>query len=253
VIRKTRLARRPTRTCWRIGIPAPNSGQGGRVSRPDQAQGTYIDALPALVDPRTGRLHTPSTSRGGHGRLSSSDPNLQTSYPHELAIASATPSWLIPVSDRVSRLSQIELRVLAHFSQDPPFSTRLLWSGHPRRTAAEVFNVALDAVSSEQRRIAKPSTSAWFSGRPTWVGPNPAHRARRRPRYIERYFSATHAAPVHGRGIAEARRTARCLPCSGAPGAAQIKSSRPRNATTPSAWPATRPSRDRPPICSSWP
>jgi len=222
-------------------------------------KGTYIDALPALVDPRTGRLHTTfNQAVAATGRLSSSDPNLQnipirTELGHRIRNAFvADPGFQIVSAD----YSQIELRVLAHFSQDPAFLDAFA-SGQDihRRTAAEVFNVALDAVSSEQRRIAKAINFGLVSGRPTLGWPKPAHRARRRPR-LHRTLLPTlctrapvhgrghRRGPTHGRGVTLLGRT-RTLP--------QIKSSRPRNATTPSAWPATRLSRAQPPICSSWP
>ena len=120
---------------------------------------TYIDALPALVHPRTGRLHTTfNQAVAATGRLSSSEPNLQnipirTDVGRRIREAFvADPGYHIVSAD----YSQIELRILAHFSQDPAFLDAFR-SGADihQRTAAEVFSISPDSVSAEQRRIAK--------------------------------------------------------------------------------------------------
>ena len=120
---------------------------------------TYIDALPALVHPRTGRLHTTfNQAVAATGRLSSSEPNLQnipirTEVGRRIRQAFvADPGYHIVSAD----YSQIELRILAHFSQDPAFLDAFR-SGADihQRTAAEVFGLSPDAVTAEQRRIAK--------------------------------------------------------------------------------------------------
>jgi DNA polymerase-1 len=135
-------------------------------------KGTYIDALPALVNPRTGRLHTTfDQAVAATGRLSSSDPNLQN-IPIRSEIGKkirhafvADPGFQMVSAD----YSQIELRVLAHFSQDPAFldAFRAGVDIH-RRTAAEVFGVA-EAERSPMSSGAspRPSTSVWCSGRAT--------------------------------------------------------------------------------------
>jgi DNA polymerase-1 len=120
---------------------------------------TYIDALPALVHARTGRLHTTfNQAVAATGRLSSSEPNLQnipirTEVGRRIRQAFvADPGYRIVSAD----YSQIELRILAHFSEDPAFLDAFR-SGQDihQRTAAEVFNLGLEAVTPEQRRIAK--------------------------------------------------------------------------------------------------
>jgi DNA polymerase I len=120
---------------------------------------TYIDALPALVHPRTGRLHTTfNQAVAATGRLSSSEPNLQnipirTELGRRIRAAFiADPGYRIVSAD----YSQIELRILAHFSEDPAFLDAFR-SGQDihQRTAAEVFQVPLAAVTADQRRIAK--------------------------------------------------------------------------------------------------
>ena len=120
---------------------------------------TYVDALPALVHARTGRLHTTfNQAVAATGRLSSSEPNLQnipirTELGRRIREAFvADPGHLLVSAD----YSQIELRILAHFSDDPAFLAAFR-AGEDihQRTAAEVFGVPLAEVSAEHRRIAK--------------------------------------------------------------------------------------------------
>jgi len=122
-------------------------------------KGTYVDALPALIDPRTGRLHTSFNQAGAAtGRLSSSNPNLhnipiRTELGREIRAAFVPrPGWKLVVAD----YSQIELRLLAHMSHD-----RLLVEAFRNgedihtRTAAEVMGVPPLMVTPEARRNAK--------------------------------------------------------------------------------------------------
>ncbi|ABS26656.1 DNA polymerase I [Anaeromyxobacter sp. Fw109-5] len=122
-------------------------------------KGTYVDALPQLVDPRDGRIHTTFHQAGAAtGRLSSSDPNLQnipvrTELSRRIRAAFvAPPGWRLLSAD----YSQIELRILAHYSDDPALleAFRLREDVHTR-TAAETFGVATGEVTSDMRRIAK--------------------------------------------------------------------------------------------------
>ncbi|HSD11177.1 MAG TPA: DNA polymerase I, partial [Candidatus Binatia bacterium] len=120
---------------------------------------TYVDSLPALVDPETRRIHCSfNQTVAATGRLSSSDPNLQN-IPIRTEEGRRLRAAFLPA--RGHRLisadySQIELRVLAHMSDDPT----LISAFHERedihmRTAAEVFGVDAGAVSADQRRAAK--------------------------------------------------------------------------------------------------
>jgi DNA polymerase-1 len=122
-------------------------------------KGTYIDALPELIDPKNGRVHTTFNQTGAAtGRLSSSNPNLQnipirTALGREIRAAFVPrDGWKLVVAD----YSQIELRLLAHMSRDP-----VLLDAFSRgedihtRTAAEVFRVPPLMVTSEMRRNAK--------------------------------------------------------------------------------------------------
>ncbi|MDR3557114.1 MAG: DNA polymerase I [Syntrophobacteraceae bacterium] len=122
-------------------------------------KGTYADALPRLVRPETGRIHTSfNQAVTATGRLSSSNPNLQNipirSYEgrriREAFIAA--PGNLLMSAD----YSQIELRVLAHYSRDESLTDSFNNDEDVhRRTASEIFGVDLSDVTSEMRRQAK--------------------------------------------------------------------------------------------------
>jgi DNA polymerase I len=120
---------------------------------------TYVDALPPLIEPSTGRLHTRFSQTGAAtGRLSSSEPNLQnipvrTELSRQIRAAFvAEPGWALLSAD----YSQIELRILAHFSEDPVL-VEAFRTGQDihSRTAQEVFGVGPMAQSAEHRRAAK--------------------------------------------------------------------------------------------------
>ncbi|PWU02356.1 MAG: DNA polymerase I [Terriglobia bacterium] len=122
-------------------------------------KGTYVDALPALIDSRTGRLHTSFNQTGAAtGRLSSSNPNLQnipirTQLGREIRAAFIPrEGWKLLTAD----YSQIELRLLAHFSKDR-LLTEAFRSGEDIhiRTASEVMRVPPLMVTPEARRNAK--------------------------------------------------------------------------------------------------
>jgi DNA polymerase-1 len=120
---------------------------------------TYVDALPKLIQPETGRLHTSfSQTTAATGRLSSSDPNLQnipirTELGREIRAAFVAEKEKILLS---ADYSQIELRVMAHFSGDPVLIDAFR-NGEDihARTAQEVFGVGPMAQNAEHRRAAK--------------------------------------------------------------------------------------------------
>ena len=120
---------------------------------------TYVDALPAAVNPATGRLHTSFNQTGAAtGRLSSSEPNLQNipvrgeDGRRIRAAFVAPPGALLIAAD----YSQIELRVLAHLSGDPALRDAFTRGQDIHaRTAAEVFGVLPEAVNADMRRVAK--------------------------------------------------------------------------------------------------
>jgi DNA polymerase-1 len=120
---------------------------------------TYVDALPALVNPRDGRLHTSFNQAGAEtGRLSSNNPNLQnipvrSELGREIRRAFvAAPGAKLLAAD----YTQVELRILAHISQDEAMlaAFRAGVDIH-KATAATIYGVPLEQVTSEQRSIAK--------------------------------------------------------------------------------------------------
>ncbi len=120
---------------------------------------TYIDALPPLVDPRTGRIHPRFHQLGAAtGRLSASDPNVQN-IPIRGAEGARIREAFIPADGRIlvsADYSQVELRILAHYSGDPSLVEAFVHGDDiHRRTAAEVAGIALSDVSDEQRARAK--------------------------------------------------------------------------------------------------
>ncbi len=122
-------------------------------------KGTYVDALPALLHPKTRRIHTDfNQAVTATGRLSSSNPNLQnipvrSARGREIRKAFVPQAgWKLVVAD----YSQIELRLMAHLSEDPKLLAAYL-NGEDihRLTASEVFDVPLAEVTGEQRAAAK--------------------------------------------------------------------------------------------------
>ncbi len=125
---------------------------------------TYVDALPKLVNPKTGRVHTSYNQTGTvTGRLSSSDPNLQN-IPIRTEIGRrvrnafiAEPGWSLIKAD----YSQVELRILAHVSQDPAMLEAFARGEDIHATtAAAVYGVPLSEVTPELRRVAKTANFA---------------------------------------------------------------------------------------------
>jgi DNA polymerase-1 len=121
---------------------------------------TYVDALPAMVSDKTGRLHTRFNQAGtGTGRLSSSDPNLQN-IPVQSEEGRKIRRAFVPSEGQVllsADYSQIELRVLAHLSQDPQLIEAFKYETDIHsKTAREILNIPpLLEVTSEARRIGK--------------------------------------------------------------------------------------------------
>ena len=156
-------------------------------------ESTYIDALPAVVHPETGRIHTSfSQTVAATGRLSSSDPNLQN-IPIRRELGRdirrgfiPRRGWLLVAAD----YSQIELRLLAHLSGDPALVQGFQTGGDiHRQTAAIIFDVPIELVSSEMRGRAKTINFATIYGQ----GPHALSRqlkithAEARA-FIDRYF-----------------------------------------------------------------
>ncbi|MBV8049618.1 MAG: DNA polymerase I [Acidobacteriaceae bacterium] len=154
---------------------------------------TYVDALPALLNPSTGRLHTTFSQTGtATGRLSSANPNLQnipirTELGREIRAAfTVDPGHILLAAD----YSQIELRLLAHFSKDP-----LLVEAYRRGddihtlTASQVFGVPPLMVTAEHRRQAKVVNFGIVYGlSPFGLSQNLGIDTSEAKKFIEAYF-----------------------------------------------------------------
>jgi DNA polymerase-1 len=159
-------------------------------------KGTYADALPALVHPRTGRIHTSFNQLvAATGRLSSSNPNLMNiPVRNELGrrIRQAfvpEPGWRFVAGD----YSQIELRILAHFSEEPALvdAFRRGEDIHAR-TAAEILRADPAAVTPDMRRLAKVVNFGILYGLSGFGLSQAASIGRAEAQqFIDRYF-ATH-------------------------------------------------------------
>jgi len=154
---------------------------------------TYTDKLAALADPATGRVHTHfAQAVAVTGRLSSNDPNLQN-IPVRTAEGRRIREAFIAPPGRVIAscdYSQIELRIMAHLSGDEA----LLKAFHDgvdvhRATAAEVFGVAVEEVTSEQRRYAKVINFGLIYGMSSYgLAKNLGIDVQAAKNYIDRYF-----------------------------------------------------------------
>lgn len=175
---------------------------------------TYLDSLPTLVNPRTGRVHTSYNQTGAvTGRISSSDPNLQNipirtelgRQVRKAFVADGAPDWLMLSAD----YSQIELRVLAHLSKDEA----LLAAFHRGEdihaaTGSMMFEVPIDKVTPDMRRIAKIlnfgviyGLSAYGISQQTEFSPEEGQR------FIDTYFSKYPSIRAYLDGIKQQART----------------------------------------------
>jgi len=120
---------------------------------------TYTDKLPLQIDPDTGRIHTSyHQAVAATGRLSSSDPNLQNIPIRTAEGRKVRQAFIAPKGKCIlaADYSQIELRIMAHLSQDPGLTEAFEHNVDVHRlTAAEVFGETLEGVSDDQRRSAK--------------------------------------------------------------------------------------------------
>ena len=134
----------------------------------EKLRSTYVDALPKLVNPGTGRIHASfNQTVAATGRLSSSDPNLQN-IPIRTALGREVRKGFVAEEGSVflaADYSQIELRILAHFSGDEAFVSafREGLDVH-RQTAAVIFEVPVEKVTGEQRARAKTINFATLYG-----------------------------------------------------------------------------------------
>lgn len=154
---------------------------------------TYVKTLPAIINPKTGKIHTHfQPSNAATGRLSSDNPNLQN-IPVRTENGRKLRKGFIPSKGRTllsADYSQVELRLLAHFSQDKS----MLEAFHNnldihRQTASEVFEVPLDQVTKDQRNGAKAINFGLMYGQ-TSFGLSQALRISQgeAKKYITSYF-----------------------------------------------------------------
>lgn len=157
---------------------------------------TYVDALPALVNPSTGRIHTNYNQTGSAtGRVSSNDPNVQNipvrtelgRQVRKAFIAEDAPQWTLLGAD----YSQIELRILAHISQDEGLLTAF-HNGEDIHdaTAASLYNAPIDAVTKKMRDVAKIMNFGVLYGlSPFGIRRQTGFSADDGKKFIDTYFS----------------------------------------------------------------
>ena len=159
---------------------------------------TYVDALPSMIDPDTGRIHTRfNQATTATGRISSSDPNLQnipirTEMGRRIRRAFiASKGFMILSAD----YSQIELRILTHITQDATlmdsFSREV---DIHARTASEIFGIPLDQVSEDQRRQAKTINFGIIYG----MGPHKLSRELGIKRDVAKHYIENYLAKYPG-------------------------------------------------------
>lgn len=179
---------------------------------------TYIDVLPKLINPKTGRIHTSfNQTATATGRLSSSDPNLQNipirgewgrrireTFIAEVGIDSQREGNLLLSAD----YSQVELRILAHLSDDDGLinAFRNNLDIHTR-TASEIFGLPIDKVTPDIRRIAKTVNFGVIYGiSPFGLSETLSISRDEAKKYIEQYFNRHHGVKSYiERTLEEAR------------------------------------------------
>jgi DNA polymerase-1 len=155
---------------------------------------TYTDKLPLSVNRSTGRVHTSySQATAVTGRLASNDPNLQNIPIRTAEGRRIREAFIAPTGSRIvsADYSQIELRIMAHLSGDTGL-LKAFANGEDihRATAAEVFGITQDAVTSEQRRFAKVTNFGLIYGMSAFGLASQLNIERAAAQqYIDRYFS----------------------------------------------------------------
>ena len=174
---------------------------------------TYVDALPRLIHAETGRLHTSFSQTGtATGRLSSSDPNLQN-IPVRTELGRQIRAEFVASSGNTllsADYSQIELRILAHFSEDPVL-VEAFRKGQDihSRTAEEVFGVGPMAQNAEHRRAAKAINFGIIYGQtPFGLAAQLGIDQKEAAKFIAAYFARYRGVKQYlDRSLAEARKT----------------------------------------------
>jgi DNA polymerase-1 len=159
----------------------------------EKLRSTYVDALPQLVIPRTGRIHTRfNQTVAATGRLSSSEPNLQN-IPIRTDLGREIRKGFIPADGCLfygADYSQVELRILAHFSGDEPLVSAFRDGVDVhKQTASVIFGVPLDKVTGDQRGAAKTINFATLYGQGAFSLARQLGIGRDEARaFIEQYF-----------------------------------------------------------------
>jgi len=178
-----------------LGLQHPLPGKVLEHRTLSKLKGTYADALPVLVHPATGRIHTTFNQLvAATGRLSSQDPNLMN-IPIRTELGRRIREAFVPEEGWrfvAADYSQIELRILAHLSAEPAIIESFQRGEDIHtRTACEVFKVEPAAVTSLQRTIAKSANYAILYGVSAF-GLSQATKIDQKEaqRYIDAYFAA---------------------------------------------------------------
>ncbi len=156
-------------------------------------QSTYVNKLPKQINPLTGRLHTSfNQAITATGRLSSSNPNLQN-IPIRTSEGQRIRAAFIPAPGHVfmsADYSQIDLRVLAHYSKDETL-VKAFCAGEDihRQTAAQIFRISPELVTNQMRRVAKSINFGIVYGMSAFGLSQQLHISRKEAAtFIERYF-----------------------------------------------------------------
>ena len=174
-------------------------------------KGTYADKLPKMIDPKTGRVHTHfAQAVAVTGRLASSDPNLQNIPVRTAEGRRIRAAFVAPPGSRIvsADYSQIELRIMAHLSQDAGLLDAFAHGEDVHRaTAAEIFGLTSSEVSADQRRVAKVINFGLIYGMSAFGLARQLGLERSAAQgYIERYFARY---PGVARYMEETRHEAR--------------------------------------------
>lgn len=155
---------------------------------------TYTDKLPKMINPQTGRVHTSYNQAVAiTGRLASSDPNLQNIPVRSAEGRRIREAFIAPAGSHIvsADYSQIELRIMAHLSQDAGMLQAFANNEDIHRaTAAEIFGVERESVDNEQRRYAKVINFGLIYGMSAFgLAQNLNIERSAAASYIERYFA----------------------------------------------------------------
>lgn len=159
----------------------------------EKLRSTYVDALPKLVNPSTGRIHASfNQAVAATGRLSSSNPNLQN-IPIRTDLGREIRKGFVAEAGHLlfaADYSQIELRILAHFSGDPAFVTAFREGVDiHRQTASVIFGIPVGEVTPEERTRAKTINFATLYGQGDFsLGRQLGIPRREAARFIQSYF-----------------------------------------------------------------